>query len=186
MSKIYLASQSKGRLLILTNAGYEVMVFPTDCNETGQWETPAIMVEDLAVKKMQAFIKSGNYTDKSIPAITSDTVVVFDNKVIGKAHSKEEAISQLTALSGRTHTVYSSYCVCVKGQLIHGFDSADVTFKNINNLIPSYIESKEWQGAAGSYRLQGPGAQFIEKISGDTNTVIGLPLKIVSPLISTL
>lgn len=183
MAKIYLASQSKGRLLILTNAGYEVVVCPTDCDETGTWDTPAQMVEDLAVRKMQAFINSGEYTDKTLPAVTSDTVVVFDNRVIGKAHSVEEAVSQLTSLSGRTHTVYSSYCVCKNGQLIHGFDSADVTFKNIESLIPAYIASEEWQGAAGSYRLQGMGGQFIASITGDTNTVIGLPLNIVSSLL---
>lgn len=181
--KIYLASQSKGRLLILTNAGYEVIVCPTDCDESGTWENPAQMVEDLAVRKMQAFIKSGKYEDSSIPAVSSDTVVVLDGKVIGKAHSTEEAIQQLNNLSNRTHTVYSSYCVCKDGKLIHGYDSADVYFKDITTLIPSYIESKEWQGAAGSYRLQGLGGNFIKKIEGDTNTVIGLPLNIVNSII---
>lgn len=179
MKKIYLASQSKGRLLILTTAGYDVIACPTDCDETGKWKGPADMVEDLAVRKMQAFLESGNYKDKSIPAVSSDTVVVFDNQIIGKAHSAEEAIKQLTELSNRTHTVFSSYCIYKNGELIHGYDSADVTFKDITSLIPSYIESKEWQGAAGSYRLQGIGAQFIKEIRGDTKTVIGLPLNIV-------
>lgn len=183
MKQIYLASQSKGRLLILTNAGFEPIVCPTDCDETGNWETPATMVEDLAVRKMNAFINSGNYKDRTIPAVTSDTVVVFDNKVIGKAHSTEEAVQQLSNLSNRTHTVYSSYCVCKNGKLFQGFDSADVTFNNITELIPSYIESNEWQGAAGSYRLQGLGAQFIKSIKGDTNTVIGLPLNIILELL---
>lgn len=183
MKKVYLASQSKGRLLILTNAGFEPIVCPTDCDETGAWQSPAQMVEDLAVRKMEAFLESDNYKDKSLCAVTSDTVVVFENKVIGKAHSPEEAVAQLSSLSGNTHTVYSSYCVCKNGQLIHGYDSADVTFKDISSLIPGYIESKEWQGAAGSYRLQGIGSNFIEKISGDTNTVIGLPLNMIFPLL---
>lgn len=175
--KIYLASQSKGRLLVLTQAGYDVIPCPTDCDEQGSWQSVAQQVEDLAVRKMQAFLASGKYEDRSVPAVSSDTVVAIGNKIMGKAHNPQQAAEQLKELSKATHTVYSSYCVCLNGKLYHGYDSADVTFKDIDSLIPSYIESLEWQGAAGSYRLQGIGAQFIEKIDGDENTVIGLPLK---------
>lgn len=183
ISSIYLASQSLGRRGILESQGLDVLVFPTDSDESGHWDDPADMVTDLALRKLNSFIKSGNYQDKSIPAVASDTVVVLNGKVIGKAKDKEEAFEQLSSLSSNEHFVYSSYAVCKNGKIFSGYDRASVFFNDISALIPRYLEIGEWKGAAGSYRIQNLGKQFIKKIKGDINTVIGLPLEKVEQVI---
>lgn len=181
--KIYLASQSAGRRGIVTPLCDQVVVCPTDCDEHGQWENPAMMVQNLAERKMKAFMESGKYEDKSAPAIASDTVVVIDGSVIGKAKDEKDAVRQLNSLSGRTHQVYSSYAVCIPGHgVVSGYDVANVTFNDITDVIDNYIASHEWVGAAGSYRIQGIGASLIKCIDGDLNTVIGLPLMRIKDL----
>lgn len=183
INTVYLASQSLGRRGILEGQGLQVLVYPTDTDESGHWKDPGEMVHDLALRKLNAFMDSGNYKDKSLIAIASDTVVVLDNKVIGKAKDDIEARQQLTSLSGREHFVYSSYAVCKDGKIYSGFDRATVHFNDIEDLIEKYIEIGEWKGAAGSYRIQNLGKQFIKEIEGDINTVIGLPLKKVEEII---
>ena len=111
IDKIYLASQSMGRRLILESENIDVIVCPTNADEDGSWDNPEQMVEDLAKRKLDAFIRSGKYRDRSIVAVASDTVVVLDGNVIGKASSAQEASKQLTLLSGRAHYVYSSYAL---------------------------------------------------------------------------
>lgn len=180
---VYLASQSLGRLGILKNQGLKVLVFPTDCDETGFWKEPSEMVQELALRKLNAFLKSSDYKDKSIISIASDTVVVLDGKVIGKAKDEKEAVMQLNSLSGREHYVYSSYAVCRNGKIYSGYDRAAVYFNDISDLIDTYIKTGEWRGAAGSYRIQNLGKQFIKHIDGDKNTVIGLPLEMVEDII---
>lgn len=184
INKLYLASQSLGRKGILEGQGLEVIVCPTDTDESGNWDDPGEMVHELALRKLKAFRESGKYENRKLWAIASDTVVVLNGKVIGKAKDEEEARQQLLSLSGNSHYVYSSYAVCKGDEIYSGYDRSTVVFNKIDSLIEHYLEIGEWKGAAGSYRIQNLGKQFINRIEGDVNTVIGLPLKKVENIIT--
>ncbi len=174
--EVNLASQSPARLALLQKEGLTVNVFPQDCLEETLETHPGKVVESLSILKLNAFLKSDDFKE-NIPAIACDTLLWFENKLIGKAHSKEEAWNQISELSGKTHQVYSGYALYFKGKIFHGYDSADVTFTPISQeKLQAYVNSEEWKGAAGSYHIYGKAVDFIEDISGDPATVIGLPL----------
>ena len=122
-----------------------------------------------------------------LPALACDTLLWFDGKLIGKAHSEEEARAQLKMLSGKTHQVYSGYSLFIDGKLYEGYDHTDVTFCNITNkMLDNYIASMEWKGAAGSYRIGGLADTFISNVKGSVSTVVGLPLERISDIIKAL
>lgn len=185
-SEINLASQSPARRQILTEEGLKVNVYPTDCDESHNLVRPDEVVTTLASRKLESFMKSENF-NPSIPAIACDTLLWFDNMLIGKAHSFEAAYEQIRMLSGKTHQVYSGYALFIDGKVFNGFDCSDVTFKRISpKALELYIASGEWKGAAGSYHVDGLASQFIARVDGDIATVKGLPLSVVSDIIKML
>lgn len=184
--EIYLASQSPARLGLLREQGLEVHACPQFCEEKTTETHPGKVVESLSMQKLESFMKNSNFK-ADCTAIACDTLLYFKGKLIGKAHSAEEAEKQISQLAGNTHQVYSGYSLYYKGSVYHGYDCADVTFTPISDEdIEKYIESNEWKGAAGSYHIFGKAVDFIEKVEGDINTVIGLPLKTVEKLIEDL
>lgn len=186
IDKINLASQSPARLGILREEGLEVGVFPTYCNEDHNLEKPEDVVKELSKRKLESFMLSDNFT-ADIPSLACDTLLWFENMLIGKAHSEDMAYEQIRMLSGKTHRVYTGYALFIDGKLYNGFDFADVTFKQISpKALQLYIASGEWKGAAGSYHVDGLASKFIARVQGDISTVKGLPLLVVSDIIKTL
>lgn len=183
---IVLASKSPARLKLLQENGFNVITCPTDCEETTTKTLPGDVVQDLASLKMSAYRASSSFRP-DLPALACDTLLFFDGKLIGKAHSEEDARAQLKMLSGKTHQVYSGYSLFIDGKLYEGFDHTDVTFCNITNkMLDDYIASLEWKGAAGSYRIGGLADKFISNVKGSVSTVVGLPLEKISDIIKAL
>jgi septum formation protein len=118
--------------------------------------------------------------------IGADTVVTLDGEILGKPKDEADAENMLKRLSGRTHEVYTGYCVIrVKdGFSVCAAVKTEVKFKEINDdKIRSYIATGEPMDKAGAYGIQGLGGLLIEKINGDYANVVGLP---VSALADTL
>lgn len=183
IDEIYLASQSPARLDLLRKQGLIVHACPQFCEEYTNETEPGKVVESLSMQKMESFLKSKDFNEKCT-ALACDTLLYFEGKLIGKAHSKEEAEEQIKQLAGKTHQVYSGYCLYYGKKLYHGYDCADVKFSEISTESrEAYIQSNEWQGAAGSYHLFGKAVNFIESVKGDVNTVIGLPLSTVEKIV---
>jgi len=183
---IVLASKSPARLRLLQENGFEVITCPTDCEETTDKTLPGDVDKDLASLKMAAY-KAGPSFREDLPALACDTLLWFDGRLIGKAADEEGARRQLLSLSGRTHQVYSGYSLYMDGKTYEGYDYTDVTFSTISNkMLDRYIESMEWKGAAGSYRIGGLADEFIADVKGSTSTVVGLPLERISDIIKAL
>ncbi len=186
ISEIYLASQSPARLNKLRQESLTVHACPQYCDEHTDETEPGKVVESLSMQKLEAFLKSADFRENRT-ALACDTMLYFEDEMIGKAHNPDEAFRQISSLSGKVHYVYSGFCLYYKGKIYHGFDCAEVKFSNISNeKIEEYIASNEWKGAAGSYHIFGEAVDFIEKVEGDINTVIGLPLKVIEKLLDEL
>lgn len=186
ISEINLASQSPARFNLLKNQGLTVRAYPTMCNEDHSETEPEKVVELLASRKLKAYMDSENFNPE-VPAIACDTLLWFENSLIGKAHSDDEAYEQIRRLSSKTHQVFSGYALYFGGKVFTGWDCADVTFKGISpKALELYIASHEWKGAAGSYHVDGLASHFIERVDGDISTVMGLPLSKVSDIIKLL
>ncbi len=172
--KIVLASGSPRRRELLIQAGIEYVVDPADIEEITKETLPSKVVEDLSRQKALAVAAS----HKGEVVLAADTVVAFDDKILGKPADEEDAFKMLTVLSGRTHQVYTGVTIVRESGAIKTFSECTEVkmYDNTPEQIRSYIASKEPMDKAGAYGIQGLGAVLVEKIEGDYNNVVGLPL----------
>ena len=120
--------------------------------------------------------------------ISADTIVVIDNKIIGKPIDEKDAIRILTLLSGRTHKVYTAYCIFYKGKLIEEIVESEVTFNKLTpKLIQDYVDSKSPLDKAGAYGIQDNDQyHIINKIKGSLTNVIGFPVEEIKKSLNSL
>lgn len=108
-----------------------------------------------------------------------DTLIVFDSAVYGKPQNRAEAATFLTRFSGNTHSVITATALYngETGKTVSRVCETAVTFARLTKTeIDSYLNTNEWQNAAGAYRIQGVGACFVRSINGSYSAVAGLPI----------
>lgn len=180
MNRFILASQSPRRKELLASIGldFEVIVSDADESVVSKENTPVnVYVQELALIKAATSAKQV-LKDKNAIIISADTIVVLDGKILGKPKNEDDAFDMLKSLSGRTHDVYTGYCVMrIKdGYTVCNSIKTEVTFKTISNdKILRYIRTSEPMDKAGAYGIQGIGGMLVEKIEGDYANVVGLP-----------
>ena len=182
---IILASKSPRRRYLLKQAGLEFSVIPSSFNENSVTMTaPEPYARILAESK--ARVVSDIYPEQWV--IAADTIVLIDNKVLGKPGSDGEAREMLLRLSGKTHQVLTGYCVCCKSRnrFFSETVTTDVRFKDLSSAeIEWYIQTGEPFDKAGSYAIQGLGTFIVKRINGSYTNVVGLPVcEIVEILIN--
>jgi septum formation protein len=107
----------------------------------------------------------------------SDTAVAVDDDVLGKPAGPDEARAFIGRLSGREHAVWSGVALVTGEDERSAVDCARVTFRTLEaKEMDWYVATGEWQGRAGGYAIQGRGAALVERIDGDYNCVMGLPV----------
>lgn len=175
-NKLILASASPRRVELLRQVGIiPDAVIPADIDETPlKGETPKAMVVRLAREKAQTV--AANHKDAFI--IGADSTVALGMRMFGKAQSDDEARSFISKLSGRTHKVYGGICVIVPGgKTITRCVVTSVKFKRFADAeIDAYVRTREWDGVAGAYRIQGRAGGFITSVQGSYSNIIGLSL----------
>lgn len=184
MTKIILASGSPRRRELLEVMGLEFEVIVSDADESSVSEDVPVelYVQELALLKAAATAKSV-IRRKSALIISADTIVTFDGEILGKPKDEQDAFNMLKRLSGRTHAVYTGYCVMRMrdGKTVCDRVRTEVTFKSLSDeKIWSYIKSGEPMDKAGSYGIQGKGSVLVGDISGDYFNVVGLPVSALS------
>ena len=187
MPSLILASSSPNRQALLDKGGIHVDTFAPEADESRIGDTPDEKVEGIAKRKIMAYISSPAYDENRL-AIAADTLVLFGNELLGKPRDRNEADAILHMLSGNKQTVISAAAVKLPGRdAIIISDRADVIFRPLSDEeIEEYLDTGEWQGAAGGYRLQKTGYTLIDYIDGDWTTVVGLPLKKIIEIIHNL
>lgn len=192
-ASILLASASPARRALLEQAGFKVDVFITHADECCDDKIPPEqMVRILAERKMESLRSNPEYHRSpsiSQPVITADTLVVSEEHILGKPADRDHARKMLLKLSGRSHEVFTGYCLYLPQQdmCVSGSDSAEISFFSLNATeIDSYLDRGEWQGAAGSYRIQGAGLSLISSINGNYFTIVGLPIQKIFGILRTL
>ncbi len=174
LSKIILASTSPRRKELLAEITTFEAVSPKLDESTIELDDPKIFVLVSAYLKAWSIFKD-HPEDKVIGA---DTVVVLNNKILGKPHSREEAFEYLRKLSGKTHQVLTGYSVLSPDCKVVNVCSSDVTFKNLTDEdIENYLNTGEYTDKAGAYAIQGEGSALIESYEGSLKNIIGLPVE---------
>jgi len=174
--RLILASKSPRRSYLLDQAGLTFTVIPSSFDENSvSLSTPETYVKVLAEAKANDVAKS--YPESWV--IGADTIVVIDGIILGKPDSKEQARTMLKRLSGKTHHVYTGYCICcrAKERVFSNTVKTDVLFKNLaDNEIEWYINTSEPFDKAGAYAIQGLGTFIVKSIKGSYTNVVGLPV----------
>ena len=180
MRRIILASASPRRRELLERAGVKFEVIPASGDENRTSDDPKEAVAQLARDKAVSVKATVEDAEEGTVIIGSDTVVVFQNMILGKPHDQEDAADTLKKLQGNTHQVYTGVSVLEKknGQWQeHTFyESTDVTFYPVSDgEIREYVATGEPMDKAGSYGIQGLFGIYVKGINGDYNNVVGLP-----------
>ncbi|MCK4743025.1 MAG: septum formation inhibitor Maf [Sulfuriflexus sp.] len=173
--QILLASQSPRRAELLDQIGIQFEVISVDVPELLKaGESPTEFVQRLALDKARAGWLA---SDRHLPALGSDTIVVLDDEILGKPVSTDDAEVMLKRLSGRTHRVMTAVAVVKAEQEAIRLSISEVSFREIAEAErKAYILTGESSDKAGGYAVQGQAAVFIEKLQGSYSGVMGLPL----------
>jgi septum formation protein len=173
---IILGSQSPRRKQLLEGLDIEFKVRTIEIDETFPNDIPLNTVaEYLAREKGKAHLSSMNENEL---IITSDTVVVCDNQILGKPKNRVHAQEMLRMLSGKTHEVITGVCLTSKDKTISFSDVTKVVFKNLTTeQIDYYIDIYQPFDKAGGYGIQEwIGYTGISSIEGSYFNVMGLPV----------
>jgi septum formation protein len=110
------------------------------------------------------------------PVLGVDTEVVLQGQIFGKPADATEAEQMLEHLSGKTHIVMSGLCLLTPGWDALEHEGTLVTFRELTPRdLATYVATREWEGRAGAYAIQGRGAALVRSIEGDYLNVVGLP-----------
>lgn len=180
--KYILASGSPRRKELLTQMGItEFDVIISDVAEVTKETLPQNIVTDLSQQKCNAVANTLTITEPTI-VIAADTVVSYQDQILGKPQNEEDALQMLSHLSGHTHSVFTGVSlILLTPEKERKKDSFYVETKVkmrafTEEEIRAYIKTGEPMDKAGSYGIQGRGAIFVEQIIGDYNNVVGLPI----------
>jgi septum formation protein len=181
MDLIILASGSARRQNYFKMLNLPFEVIETDTNEDNyEHLEPLRLAPALALRKAESalkLIRAEGSMHKWIFA--ADTLISFGAREIGKAHSRSEAKNILQSFSGCEHTVITGMALysAQKNKMTTETVSSIVRFADLaESDIDWYLDTGEWQGAAGAYQIQGAGSVLIKEIHGSFSNIVGLPL----------
>ena len=111
----------------------------------------------------------------------ADSVIDLNGELISKPENRKEALEILKKLNGKKHDLISSVCISKNGSMIWNYtDKAELTMKEMSDGdLKDYLSkiSDEALYSYNVYQIEGEGKNLFEKIEGDTNTIMGLPIK---------
>ena len=183
-SKIILASKSKIRKQILDKYNIENIVEPSNVDENivkisllKEKASPEIISKNLAELKANKVSMKKN--DEMV--MGADSVIDLGGELISKPESREEAMSILKKLNGKSHFLISSVCISKNGSMIWNYtDKATLTMKKLSDdHLKNYLSkiSDESLYSYNVYQIEGEGRNLFQEIKGDEDTVMGLPIK---------
>ena len=184
LNKIVLASKSKVRKKILDKYNIDSIVEPSNVDEDvvklsliKEQASPEVISKNLAeLKANKVSAKKMNHM-----VLGADSVIDLDGELISKPENREEALTILKKLNNKSHLLISSVCISKNGSMIWNYtDKAKLTMKNFSETeLREYLSkiSDEALYAYNVYQIEGEGRNLFANISGDENTIMGLPIK---------
>ena len=206
--RIILASGSPRRKELMERIGSDYIAMPSTKEEDMSAHDPAKMVEMLSGMKAEDIagrIKS-EYSSDSLDAglarmfsnkeldisfedefkncviIGCDTVVAFENRILGKPRNEEDAVSMIKSYAGRTHHVHTGVCILVTEnheivkKLNYSVSTAVSVVPMTDAEIRAYVATGEPMDKAGAYAVQGLFCPYVESIEGDYYNIVGYPI----------
>ena len=184
LDKIILASKSKVRKEILDKNNIKSVVMPSNVDEDviklsllKEKASPEIISKNLAeIKANKISLKKTNEI-----VLGADSVIDLNGELISKPENREEAMTILKKLNGKSHYLISSVCISKNGSMIWNYtDKATLKMKNFSaEELKKYLSKISDQAlyAYNVYQIEGEGKNLFESIIGDEDTIMGLPIK---------
>lgn len=161
---------------MLENIGLSFEVDAGNCRENLSPDLePHELATQISLEKARSV--AGKYPDAVI--IGADTFGVLDGRIIGKPGTEQEARKMLKAIGGKCHLVITGFSIIdtASGKTVSATVETKVYIKKLTlEEIDAYVKTEESLDKAGAYAIQGLGAFFVERIEGDYNNVVGLPI----------
>ncbi len=174
---LILGSTSKRREELLLSAGLTFKVVEPIFNEKNSNKNN-VKPESFALNSAKNKNLSLRGLFPNDVLITADTIVVYNNEILGKPKDLEDAFNMLKKLNGNKHEVLTAVSISQNKHVVNFIEKSLVYFNNVTDEeIKEYVDTKEPLGKAGSYAIQGKGSFLIKKYEGDFHTIMGLPLK---------
>ena len=180
--KLILASASPRRKELLAQIGAECEVVPAEGEEHIGSKVPEQVVLELAKQKAKEVAARFSQEPGRFAVLGADTVVAFGGQILGKHKDKADAARMLKTLTGNTQSVFTGVAVVLLAnkqveEVFSFYEETKVTMYPMSEKqIEAYIGTGEPMDKAGAYAIQGKCAVYIEKIAGDYNNVVGLPV----------
>ena len=179
MEPIILASASPRREEYLKLLGLPFTCMPSSVDESFDPQADhRAVAEELALRKVNSVLSALNKTPPWVCG--ADTLISLEGAIYGKAPDRGTAARMLRSFQGKTHDVISA--VALFNGRAKTFDCrsvvSTVTFAPLSDVeIRWYLDTGEWQDAAGAYKIQGLASCFISSINGSYSSIVGLPLR---------
>ena len=184
LNKIILASKSKIRKDILDKNNIESIVEPSNVDEDivklsllKENASPEIISKNLAELKANKI--SAKMLNKVV--LGADSVIDLNGELISKPASRDDAMTILKKLNGKSHFLISSVCISKNGSMIWNYtDKATLIMKNFSDSeLAEYLSkiSDKDLYAYNVYQIEGEGKNLFSSIEGDEDTIMGLPIK---------
>jgi septum formation protein len=179
--RLVLASKSPRRREILRQLGLDPEVRPATVDEALlPGESPVEHVERLARAKAE-FVALDT---PDVLVVGGDTIVVRDERVLGKPETADEAVQMLMSLAAREHEVLSGLALAGDHGVVSGVSRTVVRFRDFDTRAARrYAASGEPLDKAGGYGIQGLGAGLVDSLVGDYYAVVGLPVGLLLDLL---
>lgn len=180
-SELILASTSPARKALLGSLGLPFRAEAPGVDEAfAPGLTPAQAVALLAERKARAVWAK----HAQALVIGSDQLVSVDGTPVGKAPDAKGARAQLEKMAGRAHDIFTAVCVVGPGFLCTEVDAAKLTLWKLSPAeLDAYVATGEWEGCAGSYRVEAKGQALFQDIQGDRSGIQGLPMTLLVRLL---
>lgn len=184
LPKLILASGSPRRAEILNLTGWQFSKHAADIDESeGTGEPPDAYVVRLAREKAGAV--ATRFPNEIV--LGADTIVVIDEKIVGKPVDLDDARRMLRSLSGNWHEVLTGVALTKDGQMRTDLQRTRVKFSRLDEgEIEFLVTEGDPLDKAGGYAVQAQAALFIERIEGDYWNVVGLPIGLIYRLVSEI
>lgn len=182
--RIILASGSPRRKELLSKIVKKYEVIPSNFDEEelkNNIKDPEKLVEKLSYEKAKDVFRKINNTGDEFVIIAADTIVYFNEKVLGKPKDEDDAFKMLNMLQGKDNYVYTGMTVIIKNRLNIDIKEEIRVTKSVVSMkrmdekqILDYIKTKDPLDKAGAYAIQGIGSKNIEKFEGSFDAIVGL------------
>ena len=195
MTRLVLASSSPARLALLRASGIDPLVVLPDADEDALTQAnPGLSASELValLAKTKAESVLSNKQTEGALILGGDSALEFEGEILGKPHEPEVAIARWQRLSGNWGVLHSGHYLIDNRdpEIPSGRSATSATKVFFSKLSPEeiadYVATGEPLKVAGAFTIDGLGGAFIDKIEGDSHTVVGLSLRVLRQLVSEL